>query len=57
MFSFGMYYAAEYYNQHGVIPPGVLFRQSGTTLIAYNPVNGREMGWNLTNVPASSTSQ
>jgi outer membrane protein assembly factor BamB len=54
MFSFGMYYGMEYYNQHGVIPPGVLFRTSGTTLIAYNPMNGREMGWNLTNVPTGS---
>lgn len=54
MFSFGMYYAMEYYNQHGVIPPGVLFTTSGSTIIAYNPLNGHEMGWNLTNVPTGS---
>ncbi|HSV50448.1 MAG TPA: PQQ-binding-like beta-propeller repeat protein [Candidatus Acidoferrales bacterium] len=62
MFQFGMYYGMEYYNQHGVIPPGVLFRSvtvgtgssASTTLVAHNPMNGREMGWNLTFVPSGT---
>jgi len=51
---FGQLYDFESPNQHGVIPNGYLWAVSGTTWIAYDPLDGSWL-FNLTNVPSGTT--
>ncbi|MCW3983589.1 MAG: hypothetical protein NWE96_06285 [Candidatus Bathyarchaeota archaeon] len=52
--TFGQLYDFESPNQHGVIPNGYLWAVSGTTWIAYDPLDGSWL-FNLTNVPSGTT--
>jgi hypothetical protein len=61
-FQFGYLYAYDMYNQHGIIPQGLLMNLEkgagstnlyGTTWRAFNPANGDWM-FNVTNVPQLS---
>jgi len=40
-------------NQHGVIPNGYLWQTSGTTYLAYDPIDGNWL-FNVTNVPSGT---
>lgn len=51
--SFGQLLDYESPNQHGVLNSGYLYRSSGTTLMAYDPLNG-EWLFNLTSVPSGT---
>jgi hypothetical protein len=52
--TFGQLYDFESPNQHGVIPNGYLWAVSGTTWIAYDPLDGSWL-FNITNVPSGTT--
>jgi outer membrane protein assembly factor BamB len=51
--SFGQLLDYESPNQHGVLGSGYLYRSSGTTLLAYDPLNGNWL-FNLTSVPSGT---
>jgi outer membrane protein assembly factor BamB len=50
---FGQIYDYETFNQHGVIPTGILWRTSGTTWDAYDSLTGSWL-YKLTNVPSGT---
>lgn len=50
-YSFGYYISVPNYNQHGVIPSGLLFSSGFAT--AYNPTTGKIM-YNVTGVPSGT---
>ena len=50
-YSFGYYISVPHYNQHGVIPAGLLF--SSNFAQAYNPTTGKLM-YNVTGVPSGT---
>jgi len=52
--TFGQLFDFESPNQHGVIPNGYLWAVSGTTWIAYDPLDGSWL-FNITNVPSGTT--
>jgi hypothetical protein len=51
--TFGQLYLYESFNQHGVIANGYLWATSGTTWIAYDPLDGNWL-FNLTDVPSGT---
>ena len=51
--SFGQFYDYESMNQHGVIENGYLWSTSGTTWLAYDPIDGNWL-FNLTGVPSGT---
>ncbi len=51
--SFGQIYNYESFNQHGAIPNGYLWATSGTTWLAYDPLDGNWL-FNLTDVPSGT---
>jgi outer membrane protein assembly factor BamB len=52
--SFGQFYDYESMNQHGVIRNGYLWATSGTTWMAFDPLDGNWL-FNETNVPSGTT--
>jgi hypothetical protein len=52
--TFGQLFDYQSCNQHGVISNGYLWAISGTTWMAYDPIDGSAL-FNLTNVPSGTT--
>ncbi len=51
--AFGQIYDYETINQHGVLPAGILWRSSGTTMMAYDSLTGNWL-YNLTACPSGN---
>jgi hypothetical protein len=51
---FGQLWDYESFNQHGVIPNGYLWQETGTTWSAYDSLTGKWL-YNLTDVPSGGT--